>query len=119
MKDVNKELRQWWMAELKKISAKVLKEEEKRQARERERIEKIIGKMGEYHTYEDAQDAYGLGVITSRQFDRIVGLLEQAKPKESELYQAKVQLLMEMYNEQKGFLEDYERFEKSRKEATP
>jgi hypothetical protein len=109
MKDVHIELWKWWLAELKAITARVQREEEKRQARERTKAEKLLG---EYRTYADAQDAYGCGVITERQFDRIVDLLERSQPVESDLYRAKIDLLTEIYQEQKKFLEDAERWEK-------
>ena len=108
MRDVNIQLRKWWLDELKTISARVLKEEEKRQARQQAKAEKLLG---EYRTYADAQDAYGCGVITEKQFDRIVDLQERAKPVESDLYRAKVELLTELYQEQKKILEDADRWE--------
>ena len=106
--DVNIQMRKWWIAELQAITARVVAEEEKRQARERTKYEK---RLGEYRTYADAQDAYGCGVITERQFDRSVDMLEKSQPVESDLYRAKMELLTEMYQEQKKILEDAERWE--------
>ncbi len=106
--DVNVQMRKWWLSELRAITARVQREEEKRQTKEREKAEKLLG---EYKTYADAQDAYGCGVITERQFDRIVDLLERAKPVESDLYRAKIELLQELYQEQKKLLDDWERWE--------
>ena len=108
MKDIQLQLREWWMAEIRAITARVMKEEEKRQDRERKKYEK---KLGDYRTYSDIQDAYGCGVITERQFDRLADLLEKSRPEESELYKAKMDLLSELYQEQKKILEDRERWE--------
>lgn len=94
----------WWLSELKAIKARLTKEEEQRQTRARRKAEKLLG---EYRTYQDAQDAYGCGMISERQFDRIITLLEDANPKESELYRAKVELLQEFYQEQKKILEEH------------
>ena len=108
MQDINAQLRRWWIGEIKDLTARVTAEEEKRQNRERKKAEKLLG---EYRTYADAQDAYGCGVITERQFDRIVNLLEQSQPVESDLYRAKIELLTELYQEQKKILDDWERWE--------
>ena len=89
-------------------SKRVIAEEEKRQERVRKAAEK---KMGDYQTYADLQDAYGCGVITERQFDRLVALLEQKKPYPGALYQAKLELLQELYTEQKKILDDRLRWE--------
>lgn len=106
--DINIQMRRWWLSELKAITARVQLEEEKRQTRERTKAEKLLG---EYQTYQDAQDAYGCGVITEKQFDRITDLLERVRPVESELYRAKIELLQELYQEQKKLLDDWEKWE--------
>ena len=106
--DIDIQMRRWWVSELKAITVRVQREEEKRQTRERTKAERLLG---EYQTYADAQDAYGCGVITEKQFDRIVDLLEKAQPVESKLYRAKIELLSELYQEQKQLLDDRERWE--------
>lgn len=106
-KDVEVQVWEWWLAELKNITKRVLAEEEKREARARASAEK---KLGEYRSYSDLQDAYGCGVITERQFDRLADLLEKSKPEPSDLYLAKIDLLQELYSEQKRVLEDRKRF---------
>lgn len=106
--DINIQMRKWWIDELRAITARVQREEEKRQARERTKAEKLLG---EYQTFQDAQDAYGCGVITEKQFDRITDLLERIRPVESDLYRAKIELLQELYQEQKKLLEDWEKWE--------
>lgn len=101
MRDVHRLTMEWWIGELRNLTEKVQKEEEKRQARERTKAEKLLG---DYKTYADAQDAYGCGVITEKQFDRIVDLLERASPMEDDLYRAKIDLLQDLYREQKAIL---------------
>ncbi len=110
--ETNVQLRRWWLSELRAITARVQKEEEKRQTRERTKAEKLLG---EYQTFADAQDAYGCGVITKRQYHRILDLLEQMKPVESDLYHAKIELLEELYTEQKKLLDDWEQWEATHK----
>lgn len=114
-KDIQVQLWEWWLNELSAITRRVLAEEEKRQTRKRTKAEKLLG---EYQTYRDAQDAYGCGVITERQFNRITDLLEQAKPEPSALYYEKLSLLQELYQEQKQILEDRERWEALHAEGT-
>jgi len=109
-KDVEIRLREWWISEIKAMTDKVMKEEAKRQERERKKADKLLG---EYQSYADAQDAYGCGVITEKQFDRIVDLLEKRNPAEDALYNAKIELLQELYQEQKKILDDRIRFEEA------
>lgn len=108
------QLRRWWIGELTALTEKVMKAEEKRQASIRKRAEKL---MGEYEgwTYTDLQEAYGCGSITERQFDRLADLLEQKDPVPDELYSMKLDLLSELYQEQKKILDTDERFEKIQK----
>ena len=107
-KDVNMLMREWWLKEIKAITAKVMREEDKRQARQKEKAAKALG---EYQSYRDIQDAYGCGVISEREFDRLTELLERTQPEESKLYRAKIELLQELYDEQKKILDDWEKWE--------
>ena len=109
-RDINIQLREWWIAELKAITQKVMNAEAKRQTREREKWEK---KLGDYQTFADAQDAYGCGVLTEKQYNRILEMQEKAKPKDDELYRAKLDLLQELYKTQKEFLEKDMRWEET------
>lgn len=109
MEDINIEMRRWFIKELQELTHKIMKEEEKRQERERKQAEK---RLGEYRTYNDLQDAYGCGVITEKQFDRLATLLERSRPVESRLYKAKRELLEELYTEQKEILAKAEQFQK-------
>ena len=96
------------MEELKAITVKVMKQEEKRQDRERE---KNLKKLGDYRNYNDIQEAYGIGLITERQFDHLADILEKSQPEPDDLYQAKMDLLAELYSEQKRILEEHQRHE--------
>ena len=52
--EVNVQLRRWWLSELKAITARVAKEEERRQARERAKAEKRLGDYKRVRTSEAA-----------------------------------------------------------------
>lgn len=92
------EMRAWWIGKIQKITKEVIEEEEKRQEKVKRQYMK---KLGDYQTYTDIQEAYGVGVITEKQFDRLVDLLEKRNPEPSILYKAKINLLQEIYQEQK------------------
>jgi hypothetical protein len=94
----------WWMGELKALTKKVAEQEERRQARERERAEK---KLGEYRTYSDVQDAYGCGVITERKAYQLYDLLDKINPEEDRLYLMKLDLLAECYQIAKKAVEGH------------
>lgn len=96
-------LQTWWMGELKELTRKVMEQEEKRQARERKQSEKM---MGDYRTYADIQDAYGMGVITERKRDKLMDLLEKANPEEDRIYRMKLDMLREMYQIAKNAVEE-------------
>ena len=99
------ELQTWWMGELKAITQKVLDQEDRRQTRARERAEKL---MGEYQTYADIQDAYGMGVISEKKHDKLLDLLEDRNcaSRPGKLYQDKIALLTEFYQMAKQIVED-------------
>ena len=98
-------LQSWWMGELSQITKRVMADEEKRQNREKATIDK---KLGEYKTYADIQDAYGCGVITEKQFDRLADLLEkrEAASYRNEMYEEKLALLGELYKTAKEIIRD-------------
>lgn len=87
-------LQSWWMGQLRELTNKVNKEEEKRQEKARRAAERS---MGEYKTYADIQDAYGCGVISAKKRDRLYDLLEQKNVEPDILYEAKIGLLTELY----------------------
>ena len=94
-------MRLWWIDQIREITAKVVKEEEKRQEKVRA---KNLKKLGDYRTYSDIQDAYGVGVITEKEFDRLAELLEKSDPEPDTLYREKMNLLQELYQEQKKII---------------
>ena len=106
---VHYDLRIWFIAQLKMLTEKVMQEEQKRQDKIRRQM---LNRLGDYQTYNDLQDAYGCGVITEKQFDRLADILEKSNPEPSELYTAKIELLTELYQEQKKLLDDLTDFMK-------
>ena len=89
-------LQKWWMQELQAITKRLISQEEKRQEKAAQRAEKL---MGEYQTYEDIQDAYGMGVITDRMHDKLLDLLEDRDRvrQSSKMHQEKLALVSELY----------------------
>ena len=100
----NMQLRAWWMAQIKKITEQVMAEEEKRQEKVKRQN---LKKLGDYKTYNDIQEAYGVGVITEKQFDRLADLLEKSNPEPDWFYQARIDLLQDLYQEQKQIYREY------------
>jgi hypothetical protein len=62
--------------------------------------------MGDYKTFADIQDAYGMGMISEKKRDRLYDLLEQSKPEPDRLYESKLALLAELYEIAKGIVRD-------------
>ena len=88
------QLQSWWMAQLRDLTDKVNREEEKRQAKVRRGVER---QLGEYKTFADVQDAYGCGVISEKKRDRLYDLLEKQNVEPDSFYEQKIQLLTELY----------------------
>ena len=101
--EINLQMRAWWIAKVTQILAEVKADEEKRQEKVKRQN---LKKLGDYKTYNDIQEAYGVGVITEKQFDRLADLLEKSDPHPDELYNAKVDLLEEIYLEQKKIYDE-------------
>lgn len=106
-------LREWWIKQLSDLTGKVMREEERRQIREQQKARKI---MGEYESERDIEDAYAYGMITERKRDMLIRMWEQTEPNESELYRMKIELLQELYKEQKEILKQETQFEESQTE---
>lgn len=96
-------LRLWWIGEIKGIIERITAQEEKRQEQIRK---KNLKALGDYKTYNDIQEAYGVGTITEKQFDRLADLLEKSNPEPDKLYMAKIELLQELYREQRQILNE-------------
>ena len=99
-------LQSWWMGEVQAITKKVIEQEERRQANAQKKADRL---MGEYKTFGDIQDAYGCGVISARKRDRLYDLLEQKKVEPDALYNAKLEMLGEMYQIAKQAVEDHQK----------
>ena len=99
-------LQSWWMGEVQAITKKVIEQEERRQANAQKKADRL---MGEYKTFGDIQDAYGCGVISARKRDRLYDLLEQKKTEPDVLYNAKLEMLGEMYQIAKQAVEDHQK----------
>ena len=103
-------LQSWWMARLQKLTDCVNKEEEKRQDKVRRGVEK---QLGEYRTFADVQDAYGCGMISSKKRDRLYDLLEKRNVEPDKMYEAKIALLTELYqNARQIFSENFDAFQR-------
>ena len=92
------QMRAWWIAKILQIIVEVKEQEQKRQDKVRKQN---LKKLGDYKTYNDLQDAYGCGVITEKQFDRLADILEKSDPNPDIVYLEKINLLEEIYREQK------------------
>jgi hypothetical protein len=91
------------MVRLRELTDKVNQEEEKRQAKVKRGVEK---QLGEYKTFADIQDAYGCGVISAKKRDRLYDLLERQNVEPDWLYEAKIELLTELYQNAKQIFSD-------------
>lgn len=107
-------LREWWLKELGDLTEKVIREEERRQIREGEKGRRALEGYGDRR---DIEDAYAYGMITERKYNLLIRAWEQTEPKESNLYQMKIELLQELYEEQKTILEREVRFEEIQAEG--
>lgn len=89
-------LQKWWMGELRTITQRLISQEEKRQEKAAKAAEKL---MGDYQTYNDIQDAYGMGMITEKKQMKLLDLLEDKNRarQSSRLYQMKMDMLAELY----------------------
>lgn len=92
------QMRAWWIAKILQIIVEVKEQEQKRQDKVRKQY---LKKLGDYKTYNDLQDAYGCGVITEKQYDRLADILEKSDPNPDIVYLEKINLLEEIYREQK------------------
>jgi hypothetical protein len=80
-----------------------MKEEEKRQENAKK---KCFHLLGEYSSIDDINEAYGVGNITEKQRDRLVDLWERANDGGDPLYEAKITLLQEAYEEAQRIMQE-------------
>jgi hypothetical protein len=89
-------LQQWWMQQLRELSRKVIKEEEKRQAKASSKAEKILA---DFSSRDDIIEAYGIGSISERTMEHLLDMWDEVNQGGSEMYEAKIALLQEAYEE--------------------
>ena len=101
-------LQTWWMGELKRITKKVMDEEGRR-------VEKVRVKnaelLADYNNEGEIMDAYGYGIITEKQKDKLLDLWHKVETgSEPEgMYQRKITLLRELFDTAKQIISDEER----------
>ena len=104
MRDKEKiRLQQWWMEQLRDLTRKVMKEEEKRQAKV---TAKASAMLSEYSSRDDIVEAYGMGIITEKQMDKVLDMWDQANEGHSEIYEGKIALLQEAYEEAQRIMQE-------------
>jgi hypothetical protein len=89
-------LQQWWMKQLRELSRKVIEEEEKRQAKASSKAEKILA---DFSSRDDIIEAYGIGSISERTMEHLLDMWDEVNQGGSEMYEAKIALLQEAYEE--------------------
>jgi hypothetical protein len=105
MTDVQKiQLQRWWMEQLREITRKEMKNEEKRQERQKKKAAKMMGDL-EIEKRGDIDDLYGLRVITDRQREKLIDAFEGAQGTD-EVYEAKIELLQEAYETARQVMRD-------------
>lgn len=99
-------LQEWWLGELKRITAKVIEKEERRQASVKA---KNFKDLDGYRGVGDILDAYGMGCITSRKKDHLMDLIEKRELMEGEdpMYQLKLNMLHELGETARQILAEY------------
>ena len=113
MTDKNKEtiqLQTWWLGELKKITQRIMNEEDRRADKAKAKNE---DKLADYNSRDEIREAYGYGFITEKQMDKLLDLWDErengAQP--NSLYQRKITMLSEFYQDAKRIIQDAERAE--------
>jgi hypothetical protein len=105
MTDAQKiQLQRWWMEQIREITRKEMKAEEKRQERQKKKTAKMFGDL-EIEKPGDIDDLYGCGAITSRQRDRLIDAFEGSQGTD-EMYDAKMELLQDAYSEAQQIMRD-------------
>lgn len=90
-------LQRWWMEQIRTITRKTMDAENKRQEKAKAKAANDLADFS-ITRREDIDDLYGYGVITEKKRDRLIDLFEQVE-NHDELYQAKIDLLQELYND--------------------
>ena len=92
-------LQTWWMGEISTLTKKLIEQEDKRQQRAKTNALKMFGDLS-IERREDIDDLYGFGVITDKKREKLIDLWEQTE-RPAELYQAKLALLQDAYQDAK------------------
>ena len=96
-------LQKWWMEQLRDLTRKVMREEEKRQAKA---TAKASAMLSEYSSRNDIIEAYGYGIITEKQMDKVLDMWDKANEGNSEMYEGKIALLQEAYEEAQRIMQE-------------
>ena len=102
------ELQTWWLGELKTITERLIREEEKRQERVKK---KTFAALLEYRTKDDILDAYGFGCITEARKDKLMDMWDRREKElyDSPMYQAKRDLVSDFYRAAREIVEEQRR----------
>ena len=102
------ELQTWWLGELKTITERLIREEEKRQERVKK---KTFAVLEEYRTKDDILDAYGFGCITEARKDKLMDMWDRREKElyDSPMYQAKRDLVSDLYRTAREIVEEKRR----------
>ena len=104
MTDIQKvQLQQWWQEQIRELTRKVMAQEEKRQAR---KLSESSAALFDYQTRDDILDAYGMGMITEKKRNKLLDLWDNVNGFGDEMYQAKIDLLQEVYTESIEIMRD-------------
>ena len=95
------QLQEWWLAELQTLTAKVIKQEEKREERLKRKHE---NELADYASLDEIQEAYGVGTISLRKYEHLCDLWENTHNTVNPMYDAQLELLQDLYQETKNAL---------------
>ena len=98
-------LQAWWMGQLQSLTQKVIADEEKRQEKAKKNNMKMFGDLS-IEKREDIDDLYGYGVITEKKRDKLIDLWESGNG-HGGLYDEKINLLTELYQEAKQVMQEH------------
>ena len=86
------------MAELQKITQKVVEQEERRKFKAEEKYKDLLE---EYKSRDEIIDAYGYGFLTEKMKDKLLDIWDKVKENSNCEYEAKIGLLQDFYEESK------------------
>ena len=94
---------EWWVKQLKLLTWKVIGQEAKR----RERVQqKNADALSEYKNANEIQEAYGMGIITEKKYEKLLDMWEESYGSESKTYEYEVDILEDVFQEAKRVLEE-------------